>query len=65
MEHTKNSARMEVYRNTMLPQETKAITNNLTLHIKQLEEAEERNDKLEKKFKEIIHNADQRHKDKK
>ena len=41
MEHTKNSARMEVYRNTMLPQETKAITNNLTLHIKQLEEEEQ------------------------
>ena len=33
----KNSSKRKVYSNTSLPQETRQISNNLTLHLKQLE----------------------------
>ena len=32
-----SSSKREVYSNTILPQETRKISNNLTLHLKQLE----------------------------
>ena len=37
MECSKSSSKREVYNNTGLPQETRKISNNLTLHLKQLE----------------------------
>ena len=38
MEHCKSSAKGKVHNNTGLPQETrKKSTNNLTLHLRQLE----------------------------
>ena len=44
MEHSKNSSMREVYSHKSLPQETKqkkkTQTNNLTLHLKQLEKEE-------------------------
>ena len=33
----KNSSKREVYSNTSLPQETRKISNNLNLHLKELE----------------------------
>ena len=46
---------MEVYSNTILPQETK-VSNNLTLHLKQLEKEEEQQQQKHKvsRRKEII-----------
>ena len=42
MKCSKNSLKREVYRNTILPQETRKMSNNnLTLHLKQLEKEEE------------------------
>ena len=38
MEHSKRSAKREVYNNTTLAQETRKISNNLTLHLKQLDQ---------------------------
>ena len=35
-------AKREVYSNTILPQETRKISNNLTLHLKQLEKQEQK-----------------------
>ena len=37
---TKSSTKREVYSNTILPQERRKISNNLTLHLKQLEKEE-------------------------
>ena len=37
MGHSKNSAKKEIYSNAILPQETRKISNNLTLHLKKLE----------------------------
>ena len=37
MGHNKSSSKREVYSNTILPQETRKISNNLTLHLMQLE----------------------------
>ena len=34
---SKSSFKREVYSNTIIPQETRQISNNLTLHLKQLE----------------------------
>ena len=34
---SKSSSKREVYSNAILPQETRQISNNLTLHLKQLE----------------------------
>ena len=44
MGHCKSSAKQKVHSNTGIPQETrKSQINNLTLHLKQLEEEEWRN----------------------
>ena len=37
-----NSSKRDVYRNKILPQETRNISNNLTLHLKQLEKKNKR-----------------------
>ena len=50
---SKSSSKREVYSNTILPQETRSISNNLTLHLKQLEKEEQKNPKVSRK-KEII-----------
>ena len=48
------SYKREVYSNTILPQETRKISNkNLTLHLKQLEKEEETKPKISRR-KEII-----------
>ena len=44
---SKSSFKREVYSNTILPQETRNISNNnLTLHLKQLEKEEPKKPKL-------------------
>ena len=50
---SKSSAKREVYSNSILPQETRKISNNLTLHLKQLEKEEQRKPKVSR-TKEII-----------
>ena len=50
---SKSSSKREVYSNTILPQETRNISNNLTLHLKQLEKEEQQNPKVSRR-KEII-----------
>ena len=40
MGFSKSSAKRETHSNTSLPQETREISNNLTLHLKQLEKEE-------------------------
>ena len=40
---SKSSSKREVYSNTFLPQETRKISNNLTLQLKQLEKEEQKN----------------------
>ena len=50
---SKSSSKREVYSNTILPQETRNISNNLTLHLKQLEKEEQKNPKVTRR-KEII-----------
>ena len=42
---SKSSSKREVYSYTILPQETRNISNNLTLHLEELEK-EEQNPKL-------------------
>ena len=49
---SKSSSKREVYSNTISPQETRKISNNLTLHLKQLEK-EQRKPKISRR-KEII-----------
>ena len=44
---------MEVYSNTILPQKTRKISNNLTLHLKELEKEEQTKPKVSRR-KEII-----------
>ena len=51
MGQSKSNSNREVYSNTSLPQETRKISNNLTLHLKELEK--EKNHKINKR-KEII-----------
>ena len=46
-------SKREVYTNPILPQETRKTSNNLTLHLKQLEKEEEKNPKASRR-KEII-----------
>ena len=53
MRHSKSSSKREVYNNSISPQETRKISNNLTLHLKQLEEGEQRKPKVSRR-KEII-----------
>ena len=50
---SKSSSKREVYSNTILPQETRKTSDNLTLHLKQLEKEEEKNPKISR-MKEII-----------
>ena len=37
MEHSERNSKREAYSNTILPRETRKISNNLTLYLKQLE----------------------------
>ena len=39
-EHSKRSSKKEVFSNTSSPQQTRKISNNLNLHLKQLEKEE-------------------------
>ena len=50
---SKSSSKREVYSNSVSPQETRKITNNLTLQLKQLEKEEQRKPKVSRR-KEII-----------
>ena len=50
---SKSSCKREIYSNTILPQETRKISNNLTLHLRQLEKEEQRNPEVSRR-KEII-----------
>ena len=50
---SKSSVNREVYSNTILPQEIRKTSDNLTLHLKQLEKEEQKNSKI-KRRKEII-----------
>ena len=50
---SKSSSKREVYSYTILPQETRKISNDLTLHLKQLEKEEQKNPKVSRR-KEII-----------
>jgi len=50
---SQSSSKSEVYSNTILPQETRKTSDNLTLHLKQLEKEEEKNPKISR-MKEII-----------
>ena len=38
---SKSSSKREVYSNTSLPQKTRKISNNLSLHLKELEKEEQ------------------------
>ena len=53
MEHSKSNSKREVYSNSSSTQETRKISNNLTLHLKQLEKEEKRKPKVSRR-KEII-----------
>ena len=50
---SKSSCKREVYINTSLPQETRKISNNLTLHLNKLEKEEQTKPKVSRR-KEII-----------
>ena len=50
---SKSSSKKEVYGNTILPQETRNISNTLTLHLKELEKEEQTKPKVSRR-KEII-----------
>ena len=51
--HRKSSSKKEVYSDTSLPQETRKVSNNLFLHLKQLEKGEPTKPKVSRR-KEII-----------
>ena len=51
--HRKSSSKREFYSNTILLPETRNISNNLILHLKQLEKEEQKNLKVSRR-KEII-----------
>ena len=53
MGHCKSSARGKVHSNTGLPQETRKRSNNLTLHLNQLEKKEMKNSRVIRR-KEIL-----------
>ena len=53
MGHCKSSAKGKFYSNTGLPQETRLKSNNLTLHLKQLENEEMKNPRVSRR-KEIL-----------
>ena len=50
---SKSRSKREVYSNTILPQETRKISNNLTLYLKELEKEEQTKPKISRR-KEII-----------
>ena len=50
---SKSGSKWEVYSNTILPQETRNISNNLTLYLKQLEKEEQKTPKVSRR-KEIM-----------
>ena len=47
--HCKSSAKGKVHSNTALPQETRIKSNNLTLHLKQLEKEEMKNPRVNRR----------------
>ena len=51
MGHCKSSAKGKVHSNTGLPQETRKKSNNLTLHLKQLEKEELENPRVSRRKK--------------
>ena len=53
MDYSKNSSKRDVYSNIIFPQEIRNISNNLTLHLKQLEKEEQKKPKVSRR-KEII-----------
>ena len=53
MQCSKTNSKREVYSDTSLPQEIRKISNNLTLHLKQLEKEEQTKPKVSRS-KEII-----------
>ena len=53
MRYSKSGSKREVHSNTGLPQETRKISNNLTLHLKKLEKEEQTKPKVSRR-KEII-----------
>ena len=53
MRCTKSGTKREVYSNTGLPQETRKISNTLTLHLEELEKEEQTKPKVSRR-KEII-----------
>ena len=53
MGFSKSITKRDVYSNTSLPQETRETSNNLTLHIRQLEKEEQKSPKVSRR-KEII-----------
>ena len=50
---SKSNSKRLVYSNTILPQEIRKISNNLTLHVKELEKEEQTKPKVSRR-KEII-----------
>ena len=50
---SKSSSKREVYSNTSLPQETRKISNNLTLHVKELEKEQQTKPQVHRR-KEIV-----------
>ena len=53
MGRSKSSSKREVYSNIILPQETRKVTNNLTLHLKQLEKEEQTKPKVSRRKENI------------
>ena len=53
MGHCKSSAKGKVHTNIGIPQETRKMSNNLTLHLKQLEKEEMKNPRVSRR-KEIL-----------
>ena len=49
MRCSKSSSKREVYSNTILPQETRKTSDNLILHLKQLEKEEQKNPKIRRR----------------
>ena len=57
MGHCKSSAKGKVHSNTGLPQETRKKSNNLTLHLKQLEKEEMKNRMVSRREEILKHGA--------
>ena len=53
MAYSKSCSKRDVYSNTILPQEIRKISNNLTLHLKQLDKKQTKPFKVSRR-KEII-----------